>query len=202
MIKAIETRYKGYRFRSRHEARWAVLFDALDIKWEYELEGYELSPYAFNLEEWIKKHRDEEVPTDILRKLGEMVGECASKTIHYLPDFWLPGFNAFAEVKPEGKMLSLVDVDKLSRLGYLTQHPCMFCTDLTDYPKGFVSAEIRQGILEMERAVFHFGVNQIEWKEACEAARSSRFEHGESGSSKKKPKAKRRISLKETLGIA
>jgi hypothetical protein len=27
MIKAIETRYKGYRFRSRLEARWAVRFE-------------------------------------------------------------------------------------------------------------------------------------------------------------------------------
>jgi hypothetical protein len=40
--RAIETRYKGYRFRSRLEARWAVFFDALGLKWEYEREGYEL----------------------------------------------------------------------------------------------------------------------------------------------------------------
>lgn len=42
-IKAIETKYKGYRFRSRLEARWAVFFDALGIEWEYEYEGFELS---------------------------------------------------------------------------------------------------------------------------------------------------------------
>jgi len=42
MIKAIETKYKGYRFRSRLEARWAVFFDALGIAWEYEPEGYDL----------------------------------------------------------------------------------------------------------------------------------------------------------------
>lgn len=41
MIKAIETRYKGYRFRSRLEARWAVFFDALDISWTYEPQGFE-----------------------------------------------------------------------------------------------------------------------------------------------------------------
>lgn len=40
MIKAIETRYRGYRFRSRLEARWAVYFDALGLKWEYEKEGF------------------------------------------------------------------------------------------------------------------------------------------------------------------
>lgn len=41
-MKAIETQYKGYRFRSRLEARYAVLFDALRIEWEYEPEGYVL----------------------------------------------------------------------------------------------------------------------------------------------------------------
>jgi hypothetical protein len=40
MIKAIETIYKGHRFRSRLEARWAVFFNSLNIKWEYEKEGY------------------------------------------------------------------------------------------------------------------------------------------------------------------
>ena len=41
-LKAIQTRYKGYHFRSRLEARWAVFFDTLGIKWEYEPEGFEL----------------------------------------------------------------------------------------------------------------------------------------------------------------
>lgn len=39
-IKAIETFYKGYRFRSRLEARWAVFFDAMGIEWRYETEGF------------------------------------------------------------------------------------------------------------------------------------------------------------------
>lgn len=64
MIKAIETRYKGCRFRSRLEARWAVFFDTLGIDWEYEKEGYDLNG------EW------------------------------YLPDFWLPLFETFVEIKP------------------------------------------------------------------------------------------------------
>jgi hypothetical protein len=41
-IKPIETVYNGYRFRSRLEARWAVCFDALGIKYEYEPEGFDL----------------------------------------------------------------------------------------------------------------------------------------------------------------
>lgn len=42
-MKAIETHYKGYRFRSRLEARWAVFFDQLGIDWQYEPEGFEFN---------------------------------------------------------------------------------------------------------------------------------------------------------------
>jgi hypothetical protein len=41
-IKAIETLYRGYRFRSRLEARWAVFFDQLEVPWIYECEGLEV----------------------------------------------------------------------------------------------------------------------------------------------------------------
>lgn len=40
-IKPIETVYNGYRFRSRLEARWAVVCDALGIRYLYEPEGFE-----------------------------------------------------------------------------------------------------------------------------------------------------------------
>lgn len=40
MIQAIETEYRGYRFRSRLEARWAVFFDAMGFTWRYEHEGF------------------------------------------------------------------------------------------------------------------------------------------------------------------
>lgn len=53
-IKAIETQYKGYRFRSRLEARWAVFFDALGIRWKYEPEGYDLGKAGWYLPDfWI-----------------------------------------------------------------------------------------------------------------------------------------------------
>nr|DAT64577.1 MAG TPA: Protein of unknown function (DUF1064) [Caudoviricetes sp.] len=63
-VKPIETQYHGYRFRSRLEARWAVFFDVMGIKYEYEKEGFELS------------------------------------SGRYLPDFWLPEWEVWFEVKP------------------------------------------------------------------------------------------------------
>jgi hypothetical protein len=38
--KAISTRYHGYNFRSRLEARWAVVFETLGLDWRYEVEGW------------------------------------------------------------------------------------------------------------------------------------------------------------------
>lgn len=41
-IKAIPTRYRGILFRSRLEARWACFFDAAGLPWEYEPERFSL----------------------------------------------------------------------------------------------------------------------------------------------------------------
>ena len=42
MINTIPTTYNNIKFRSRLEARWAVFFDQLGIKYLYEFEGFEL----------------------------------------------------------------------------------------------------------------------------------------------------------------
>jgi hypothetical protein len=57
MIKAIETVYNGYRFRSRLEARWAVFFDAMGFKWEYEKEGYDLDGLWYLPDFWLPRVR-------------------------------------------------------------------------------------------------------------------------------------------------
>jgi hypothetical protein len=41
-ISPIQTRYAGCHFRSRTEARWAVVFDHFGIVWEYEPDGFHL----------------------------------------------------------------------------------------------------------------------------------------------------------------
>lgn len=94
MIKAIETEYNGYRFRSRLEARWAVFFDRAGIKYQYEVEGFEAV--------WAEGTYDEEKqePTVIEKKF------------RYLPDFYLPDFDLWVEVKPNKEML-LEDSEKI-----------------------------------------------------------------------------------------
>lgn len=60
-IKAIETKYNGFRFRSRLEARWAIFFDMIGLKYEYEVEGFEMNGvcylpdfYILSLDRWFE----------------------------------------------------------------------------------------------------------------------------------------------------
>ena len=52
-MKAIETEYKGYKFRSRLEAKWAVFFDACGVYWEYEPEGYDFGNGLYYLPDFL-----------------------------------------------------------------------------------------------------------------------------------------------------
>ena len=49
----IQTTYKGYRFRSRLEARWAVFFETCSLPWVYEKEGYNLESGPYLPDFWL-----------------------------------------------------------------------------------------------------------------------------------------------------
>lgn len=175
-IKAIETQYKGYRFRSRLEARWAVFFDALGVKWEYEPEGFDLG------------------------KLG-----------WYLPDFWLPAFETYIEIKPDGAndnekawAFSGYDFDNDAMLG----RPILY---IEGAPGDYIAHDYRDSVGEADegkftacpecgtpdfvyggwigyigckcgvpRELFKTGPDSVgKVQTAIMAARSARFEHGE-----------------------
>jgi hypothetical protein len=53
MIKAIETHYKGFKFRSRTEARWAIFFEAAGIRFEYEPQGYVVDGQPYLPDFWL-----------------------------------------------------------------------------------------------------------------------------------------------------
>lgn len=54
----IKSKYKGYNFRSRIEARWAVFLDALELEWEYEKEPYDLGNGFNYLPDFFLPHVD------------------------------------------------------------------------------------------------------------------------------------------------
>lgn len=56
-IKPIQTYYDGHLFRSRLEARWAVVFKSLGVPYEYEPEGFDLGDGLYYLPDFrVKCH--------------------------------------------------------------------------------------------------------------------------------------------------
>ncbi len=79
-MKAIETEYKGYRFRSRLEARWAVFFDACKVRWEYEPEGFMLDNGQYYLPDFLLHGVDGRAGGDLYVEVkGRMTPEDAAK---------------------------------------------------------------------------------------------------------------------------
>lgn len=54
-IKALQTWYAGIKFRSRIEARWAVFFDQLAIPWEYEPQGFLVDGTPYLPDFWLPR---------------------------------------------------------------------------------------------------------------------------------------------------
>lgn len=51
--RGLPTSYAGHVFRSRLEARFAVLFDVMGIRWEYEPDGFELPHGLYVPDFWL-----------------------------------------------------------------------------------------------------------------------------------------------------
>ena len=174
MVKPIETTYKGYRFRSRTEARWAIAFDTQLIEWEYEKEGFPL-PCGW-----------------------------------YLPDFWLPQVEMWAEVK--GEMFTAEEEEKCAMLTHFTGYECLMLDgqprdrgydaieNITAYKDEngteYVQAWDKMDYWPFYEKKYHLSEHRFfcmeagdpntnDWKHpAISAARAARFEHGESGIAK------------------
>ena len=126
-IKAIETKYKGCRFRSRLEARYAVLFDALGMEWHYEPEGFELEHYG-----------------------------------RYLPDFYLPQIDMWAEVK--AKPFDINERNKAFALSSGTNKPVIQLTSMPE-PHYFAFEDLKIAIGSRMKGYedFYFAWHLVEW---------------------------------------
>ena len=84
MLRPIQTYYKGYKFRSRLEARWAVFFDACGVKWEYEPEGFDLGNGLFYLPDFLLHGVHGRVEGDLWVEVkGKMSEESAQKILAF-----------------------------------------------------------------------------------------------------------------------
>ena len=85
-ITAIPTRYAGCHFRSRLEARWAVFFDTIGIAWQYEPQGYELHGRKYLPDFWLPQIETwyevkGEAPTNYEKSLASMLEESTGNRV-------------------------------------------------------------------------------------------------------------------------
>jgi len=126
-IKAIQTEYNGYRFRSRLEARWAVFFDSIGLRYDYEPEGFELDGGLHHIEPAFDIKEDGSVyPYAIINKL---------KKTYYLPDFvtYWPNGKYYVEIKPPSYTLD--ELAKCLHFAAATQQNIMLLCGYPGLPK-------------------------------------------------------------------
>lgn len=152
-MKAIDTIYNGYKFRSRLEARWAVYFTEIGWQYDYEKEGFELEDGTWYLPDFYlpQIHTWIEVKPDIVTE--EDIRKCMLFS------------------KGLGTSANVVIVNNLPAP---VQYPC-FC-DGRELGGVTLSVYIRwKGWQEP-----YFGGDWVaEDLKAFEVAKQARFEHGE-----------------------
>lgn len=191
-IKAIQTNYRGFRFRSRLEARWAVFFDILNINWQYEPQGYLIDgkPYLpdfflpdLNLFIEIKPTREEMLKAEgLLKSLAVGTGKRAAAIAG------TPQINGFDSIFYHSNGL------KCS----LFLHPCFNCGTVLH---GRDACNCTSDVTFIKKPS---GEDLSLINFALEEAQGARFEHGENGRSGKKfiPSEKLFKSKKVYLGGA
>lgn len=203
-LTPIATKYKGYIFRSRLEARWAVFFDACGYSWEYEPQGFVLPDGRPYLPDFRLTHRHGwqtwvEVKANDQSDDGKM-GEFAASHIRdrcndYGPTYpddctlvsgdpykWFIEAKRWAYMCPRCGCLECdhIDIQPPFNSSYWG---CLWCD--IDTPSGGGHPE-EHGFFHNGMVLPHKGLIVADSeklyeniKHACEKARSARFEHGE-----------------------
>lgn len=122
LMKAIETVYAGYRFRSRLEARWAVFFDTLGISYRYEFEGYDLDGVWYLPDFYLPQYdcfieiKGQQPTTEERRKAFLLALHTGKPTYTFAGDIWLPqesgGYQGFGDIPPRCLAIDEVDNDQ------------------------------------------------------------------------------------------
>ena len=211
MIKAIETRYKGYRFRSRLEARWAVFFDHLGLRWQFEPEGFDLTerglgyylPDFFlpDLNYWIEVKPDNFDDEAAYKKLAYVTQATKSQGLVVAGEPYINvELGSFQHYGNAGDRWWTVDVD--DECAGMSDGPYLFCVCplcdkigiqydgrgeriCSDEGCGTKRTREHANALGFWRSLYHgdkaYSGDHPLIVAAAEAARSARFEHGETG---------------------
>lgn len=192
MIKAIPTEYKGYRFRSRLEARWAIFFDACGVEWEYEPEGFDLGDGLYYLPDFLLHGVDGRDGGDLYVEVkGQMTDEDAEKIVRFAkmgmddPNVYGKSKTAILVVGhiPNGETANDI-TNAISLAAYRAKpgHPYEFNFETIDGDQFGAHPGInKNGRFELfgDDSSYLADMDSVETERAYRLARQARFEHGE-----------------------
>jgi hypothetical protein len=189
-IKPIETYYNGYRFRSRLEARWAVFFDAMGIKYEYEPEGFAMSDGTAYLPDFYLPESKQyfEVKgvmkeTD-MHKVKQFIKEAESCVTIGYSDFSFDTCSYWDDIYPDTDKFELSRGGALfkcrtcGRYWFMTYEGLYHCQCCGEYDGDHHLIPIMTSEC-YEDGKKKLWVDSDKAKRAVEIARYARFEHGE-----------------------
>ncbi len=177
MITAIETQYKGYRFRSRLEARWAVFFDALNIKWQYEQEGYNLNGIMYLPDFYLNdamcyaEVKPYGLSDDEIVKINSLALESGKKVILLVG---VPDDTKYLVAEPHDTAEIFGSQDELIRI---ISDPCNYIILSSNKRRCLFYSE---NGADSRKDVSGSRTPHNDFKRAVISSRSARFEHGES----------------------
>ena len=202
-MRAIQTEYKGYLFRSRLEARWAVFFDRLGVKWEYEPEGYDLGDGLLYLPDFLLhgvtiNHARFQRGCDVYVEVKGQMNDCDAEKIkrfyaaglHEDDDRNLPETAILVVGNiPDGETISEI-IDSMQDTAY-TDHsgwPNLFNFETIDgdYFPAYPGVD-RYGTFTLfgDDSNYLWSMNGNATEKAYRAARQARFEFGETPSGRR-----------------
>lgn len=190
-MKVIETEYKGYKFRSRLEARWAVFFDACGVTWEYEPEGFELDNGMYYLPDFLLHNvmllHHSECKIDLwIEVKGQLTATDRAKIEEFskvdFNSYMSPNENPILVVSkiPEGE--DLFDLrDSAFDMAYSGENvePFNLYTVDGDYYSSILGIFNKKIALASENSDDSFRLDEERTVRAYKMARQARFEHGE-----------------------
>lgn len=194
-IKPIEPEYKGYRFRSMLEARWAVFFDACGATWEYEPEGFDLGDGLYYLPDFLL-HNVYMLKGDYLIRKNlfvEVKSNLKEKDARKITKFSGWNGNDFTDLELDHKFnptLVLSQIPKGENLHDLFRYACHKAYNTEDFVRPFFLTTVdgvwRSALIGVYKESFALAdrynilcLNEEKTVSAYNAARQARFEHGE-----------------------
>lgn len=191
-IKAIQTEYKGYFFRSRLEARWAVFFDACGVAYEYEPEGFYLGNGMLYLPDFLLHGVDGRDGGDLFVEVKGMMSDYDATKINRFVQ--LGSKNADQNGKYETAILVVGRIPDGDNIEEITQYISEKAyDDHGNWPNEFNFETIdgdyfaaHPGINESGKfelfgddSSYLSSMNRVATERAYRLARQARFEHGE-----------------------